>query len=506
MNPFKDKNDQFKERAMAKIGDLLRFDDSQTPLEQVDDLQRKRDVVSVLKKLQKLETNGVLAEPGAEEIIGEPPRTKTPALLAGLAVAAAAAIVLGLLHPFATQRASVVDDTLTAPKGISSPAVLSARTILTSGILGTSAMDLLVGKSFRPGDTINVNNGRVVVALGNRVKVLVHSNTKLGLPRLTEDHIELSLLHGEVLVSVVPDKVPMRVDVLTAHGRVVVKGTVFSVKATDEVDVSVYRGAVQVEDTRTPSYTINASEMSRLSTRNITGISPEDEMRSRTIGRLLNILGGPDLAMLEVRTMPPGAKVSLDGEWIGDAPIAAAVHSGYRELEIHLAGHTSILEHLTLPRDETVSRVFEMLSDQSPGTPRVKKQGKELSAVDLLVRAQSSRNEGRWNQSAGSLSRLINNYPQSNEAHTARVSLGIIQLRHLGQPKGALTNFDAYLKVSSSGALAQEAAYGRANVFRVTRNSQKEFQALKDFVLKYPDSMRAQEAAQRLRILEENNK
>ncbi len=515
MNPHKKNRARFEENAMFEIDNLLRLDDDQPPVEPVDDIRRKRDIISVLRTLKQQEPHGDLSRSGIEELDSGPFKSRAPALVIGLAVAAAAAVAFILLHPSATERASTLDSVAATQEQQPSPTVLSAQILLISGRLGASAADLALGKSLQQGDVIDVDRGQVVLAMGNRVKVLVQPNTRLELPGLSEDNIELSLIAGEVIVSVVPDKVPLRVAVATTHGRAVVKGTVFSVKAGDEVDVSVYRGAVQIEDTKHSSYAVHASEMSRLSVGSITGIPPEAEMHIRTVGRLLDFLGGPDQAMLEVRTMPPGASVSLDGELIGSAPIAVAVRSGYRELALQLAGHTAVVEHVALGRDEKVSRVFEMPSadhgrEDAPieKTGQIKKSArqnptdKEMSAVDLLVQAQKTRNEGRWKESAKILGRLIDNYPRSNEAHTARVSLGIIQLKHLGQPAGALTNFDAYLKISSSGALAQEAVYGRANVFRALGDSRRETETLKDFILRYPSSIRAQEASQRLRSIE----
>jgi len=94
----------------------------------------------------------------------------------------------------------------------------------------------------------------------------------------------------------------------------------------------------------------------------------------------------PETGLLDVKSTPPGASVTIDGNRIGTAPISVTLRPGPHHLRIELAGHTSIEEDEEVragerssvvvalpeaPRDKTVTRppVIKPHVDRPSGTP-----------------------------------------------------------------------------------------------------------------------------------------
>jgi TolA-binding protein len=201
--------------------------------------------------------------------------------------------------------------------------------------------------------------------------------------------------------------------------------------------------------------------------------------------------------------------VRLDGEPLGTTPIAMSVRPGYRRLALELEHHAPIAEQITLARGEAVSRVFEMgaaIAQHEPADPEkldeaVRHPADRDTPDDILARAQALRKQRDWNGAAGAYKQLVAQYPGSGQARTARVSLGVIQLGHLGQPGQALRNFEAYLSAAPTGALAPEALYGRASAYRAQGRTDLEAAALGDLVARFPASLRVPAARARLQEL-----
>jgi hypothetical protein len=71
-----------------------------------------------------------------------------------------------------------------------------------------------------------------------------------------------------------------------------------------------------------------------------------------------------------------------------------------------------------------------------------------------------------------------------------------------GDTAGALAQFDAYLRSSSSDrALAEEARLGRALVFQRQGRQEEERRAWHELLERHPDSLYASRARERLRAL-----
>ncbi|MCP4604661.1 MAG: PEGA domain-containing protein [Proteobacteria bacterium] len=511
MRLWNTKSERFADFAMAEIEMLLRKVDDDPHVESVDDLTRRRAVDAVLDK------------------VDEPVNTESDLLwnierenrfwskyrrLAGVSAitAAAAMVVIGLASVFVlAPNGPELETESTSPN----PAKSSARVLLASSNCGTPTDRLITGREVEEKESISVEDGQVVLGLAARAKIKLESDTRVRFDKLRSSKFDIFLEKGELFASVEPGDGQPDFIVSTPYGRAVMTGTIFSVRVSNEqVDVMVYRGSVRVEDSGVPSYSVRASQTARMGNTETIPLTQANENAALDTTRTLDLLSNSASTVLEVRSTPPGASVLIDGEVLGQTPVVAAARSGYRELELTLPGYASVREKLELSRGDTITRVFELTSDSVdipnedvPKTQEKQKRSKARAAPgpnasEMLVQAQSLRGGRDWSGAAKAYKQIIRTFQASPEARTARVPLGVIQLNHLNQPARALKNFNAYLSTSANGALAPEAAYGRAAALRALGRTTQETHALENFINNYPSSLRVTEAKRRLSDLE----
>jgi hypothetical protein len=117
----------------------------------------------------------------------------------------------------------------------------------------------------------------------------------------------------------------------------------------------------------------------------------------------------------------------------------------------------------------------------------------------LLERARALRARGNFAEAAEVYRKVHAAGPQSASGLAALVSLGELLLSPLNDPQGALTAFDAYL--ARGGALAQEAAFGRARALRALKRPAEERQAIERYLATYPDAPQGRVLRYRLAAL-----
>jgi TolA-binding protein len=120
----------------------------------------------------------------------------------------------------------------------------------------------------------------------------------------------------------------------------------------------------------------------------------------------------------------------------------------------------------------------------------------ELTAAELFRRAGLARREGKLAQARATFLELERRFPDSEEARLARVSLGKLLL-DTGDADQALRQFDEYLG-ARSGALAEEALVGRAQALGRLGRAVEEERVWRDLLSRYPRSVYAARARQRL--------
>jgi hypothetical protein len=323
-----------------------------------------------------------------------------------------------------------------------------------------------------------------------------------------------------------------------------VTGTVFVVRhRRQRTDVEVLQGSVRVRTHQRGPLEVAAGQ--RLEG-NATTPTPLDSRRRRRLWRradTLSVLSADEPATLEILSTPTRARVSVDGVFMGYTPVAMALKPGHRRLEVGRAGRIPVREHLLLRFASALRRDFELdptpadadtgasagtgtragagtapapRAEAIPADPtppalphRRAHPGASRKAgppgggwKTLLSRAQARRAAQDWAGAVRAYGALIRRYPTRPESATARVSLGFIQLEHLGQPGRALRSFDRYLRRGGRGPVAREAAWGRIRALRALGRRAEERRALRRYLKQYAGSVHSRHIRRRLRELE----
>ena len=121
-----------------------------------------------------------------------------------------------------------------------------------------------------------------------------------------------------------------------------------------------------------------------------------------------------------------------------------------------------------------------------PGTP-----------AELFSAAGQARRRGDPSQARVLLQALQQRFPNSAEARSSDITLGMLQLKS-GVPALALRHFDRYLARSPGGELAAEALWGRAQAQFAQGNPTEGRRALSTLLERFPGSAHASAARAKL--------
>jgi len=382
-----------------------------------------------------------------------------------------------------------------------------ARVLMMSGEARADTVQLHAGAEMMPGQVLEVESGRAALELPTGISLILQDQARLRLDKMDGLDIRIFLERGVLVASVLPGRKEPRFGVATSHGVVSVTGTVFSIlAAADEVDVKVLRGEVRVSEPGQTAREVRSSQMTTL------GSGVNEPLPSNVESALwqevgmLEMLADAEGVLLNVDSVPSGALVTLEGTALGTTPLSATLRPGHRLLDLTLEGYAPVRERLELAQDEVVSRVFELRPvDEASDRETDKTKGRQpqtgrdvRTAHDLLIQAQALRSFRDWSRAAETYRNLIRQYPDSAEARSSLVSLGLIQLDHLNLPQASLESFDDYLSAFPGGSLAPEAAFGRARALGALGERNAETDALRAFIGKYPQAVQIPEARQRL--------
>lgn len=121
------------------------------------------------------------------------------------------------------------------------------------------------------------------------------------------------------------------------------------------------------------------------------------------------------------------------------------------------------------------------------------------SATSLFDGARQARERGEYALAVERYESLLRQFPNSPHALTTRAVLGRLLLDR-GEPAAALPHFDAYL-ASGATSLGEEAVLGRALAFGRLGQSMQEAEAWQALLRRYPTSLHAARARERLHLL-----
>jgi len=517
-------------RTAASASALMRHTDDAGPARPLDELSRRRFV------------NFVVTQAAADGPMEEEPSLTAadPSGLPRWQWMSAAAVLLALgVGLVLVLRWSGADRDRSARSRPRAHLVMRSGEVLVEGARAPS--DLAVGK------TLWVRRGRAAVALPDDAYVLLGERSAARVVRVSPGETTVHLEQGWLLASVQPRRNRRRFVVTTRAGRVEVIGTVFTVRVTaEEVTVEVLRGQVRLVEPGHAQRLVQRGHAAQLGgvDRKVRPLAAGARRAALARMASLALLGDGQGAQLDVRSEPAGAEVALDGVVLGRTPLSARLRAGHLRLQVSLAGRTPVREQLTLRAGDRIHRDYDLgqgavsvrpLSPSRAGAgvaavaptrpldpavevfppvvihrPARRLNGatkarinapSTVTARDLLLRAQKRRAARDWRGAAASYRLLLAKFPTSSAARAARVALGMLSLDHLGDPAGALRIFDAYLRATRRGVLAQEAAYGYIRALRRLGRRKAEKRALRTFLKYYPAAIQAPLVKRRLEDL-----
>lgn len=405
------------------------------------------------------------------------------------------------------------------------------------------------GSSLQIGSTIKVGAGQAGLRFCGEVDLFLDRGTQV---RIAGDDrraqkCQVDMDHGTIVVDADRLDSGTKFRVKTGSSVIDVTGTVFAVEVNEQnFEVRVVHGEVVHTDPSGRSKKIRQTQVYRSGDESVRDVDPERAEADRAFSQWFRTKTGQNLAFISIVTEPPGQIVVLGGRSLGPTPVTALVSSGAHMLEISSQNFAPLREHLRLEGGSKTSRhyvlvaedneaqgqngrevsvqgeVSEPSSDDRPPEPQSSnnrasnsllrpaqlptethtERPAEPTAAELFAKARELRIQRDWAATARLYQKILSTYPSSPQARASLIPLGQIRLERLGDPEGALRVFNRYASISSSGPLAEEAAWGRARALRRLGRRSQEIRALRDFLAAHPTSLRARRARDRLAELD----
>ena len=211
---------------------------------------------------------------------------------------------------------------------------------------------------------------------------------------------------------------------------------------------------------------------------------------------VLGLFGGAAAAMFAMRPRR-GTEMLPDETAVPSTPVAPAQARGARRarVEPEIPPPLEPEPAVEPPVEPAVEPAVE--SPVEPATARAPAP-RPPSAEELLAAANQARREHDYGQAQRLYRRLQTVHPRSREAALSRVTLGRLLLDGMGDPQGALREFDRYLAQSGHRVLDEEARVGRALAFQRLGRRAEEQAAWRDLLAHHPDTLHAERARARL--------
>ena len=204
--------------------------------------------------------------------------------------------------------------------------------------------------------------------------------------------------------------------------------------------------------------------------------------------------------------LPPGTAVdgaSADDDAVGPQPAAGEDSlAGTGGVEDRSANEPADDEAADDPNriadDDTALEEADRDMVDDAGGDAVGDAARPPSAAELLARANRARQLGQHGRAVRTYRRLQRRYPRSREAVVSRVSLGRVLLDYQRDARGALANFERYLRGAGDGVLAEEARLGRAVALERLGRRTSAREAWQDLLTRHPRSPQAARARRHL--------
>lgn len=429
---------QMRERAFEALLSQLSADNFEHgAVEPLDDLAQRRMIDKVL----------ILA--------AQPSQPQSHAKLyqrLGLIAATVALLALGATVWQGLGQESPPTAALQTPGGEATPTLSGSRFALLVGEVFAGSMAARSGDTLTAGERIETSKGRVVVALPRGIVMSTGDHTRFRVLEPQPSVFEVEFDRGEALFAVEHLQEKGQFIVTTPLGRIEVTGTVFTIVATaGAVEVQLHEGAVTL-------------------------VEPNGTVRAIASGERA-VLG--DTATTEI------PKVAIQKALVRARELA--------ELEL-----SERVLPLLVEADEAIDAGMDLAVKEPAVRSRPGKRSETRSIKTLMKAARAAKSSGDWLSAARIYEELIASHRASAEAVTSLVSLGQIELNHLGRPAAAHGRFEAYLETPRPGPLACEALYGKARALAALGRRQQERQALEEYVQRYPNGPQFEAARKKL--------
>lgn len=367
-----------------------------------------------------------------------------------------------------------------------------AQVLLVSGDVILEGSKPSAGASLGEADTIVTGAGRACLTHGAGTTTCLEHQSKGRILEARAGAQRMELSAGTLFLWQSPGAASLPFEVKTRWGTIVGAGAEFitGYASDDSLFVTLLKGELRVRHSSGSEsvysgpgdVSLNAAGVSRATTQRITA-----DLLPR---RLMDHWSQPSLTPISLDSEPAGAVVMIDGAATGNTPLSMMVARGTYELEISSQGFTSQRRTLEVKGAEQVTEMFALKSlDREEARTSSVPPAKELSAAQLLTRAQTYREQGRFGEAARAYQTILTRHAASSEAAATLLSLGELQLSQLGAPAAALGSFRKYLK--SGGVLRQEASYGEIRALRALGREEEARSLARKFSSKYPDSGQA---------------
>jgi len=354
--------------------------------------------------------------------------------LGGLAAAASVALAL-------RQSSEPLAAKVTGASQTSAP----SYAVLEGGEIFSGVSRLPQGHLLTVGQRLTTQAAPACVRAEPGIRVCLGASSEIELVAAGAHH-SLRVLRGAVVADLVPLPEGRSFSLSSQHGEASVLGTLFAVEVLSD------------------SQTVVRVSRGRVSVRN--GLSRE------------------------VRTVEAGQVV-----WLGEqfsAGLLGATELARDQLLLGGGGKASQSAQATDLTEADAVPSTGVAVQPRPGT----RPEPEADAIGLLDGARKLRGERRYAEAAGTYRQLLQRHPRSPEARAGLVSLGQLQLSHLGDAGGALGSFERYL--AGPGQLRQEALFGKIQALEKLGRSVAEQREIDTFLKAYPNSAQATALKHRL--------
>ena len=328
----------------------------------LDELSRRRLINQIVARA---------AQPAVEppERLPAPQTTlrwkATVALAASVFVGTTAAL---LAHQFGQPDRPAPEATLKLA-GVHAPAPVPrssapvfAKVLLQSGKATLDGTPMAAARTMEPGKTLRVATGQMVLQLPMGSKMLVRRQSTVDLERLDPDRVRINLRQGELLAAVTRRSAGQVFEVQTPDGRVVVRGTYFSVRVVGGRSVlSVLEGRVRVVERGGVIRELAAGQATTLGQGGVRPVATAAARTAARQGKLLALLGnGSRGASARIISHPAGATVSVNGHSMGKTPVVAALYAGQHRLTVQRPGYRQVRELLALRPGDVLLRDYHL--------------------------------------------------------------------------------------------------------------------------------------------------